>query len=429
MTRRCGAARRLRRRATGKLPGPGAPGPVPEVFDLSAGRGVVYVTGEFTQHRRQGAPQPARRSALLTAARPASPRTRTRTRTATARRHRRRRPARSTRGGSSAGSGGLPRDSFARLDPVTGHARPTRRLADLPPRLLGREPASTPLTGDELGCEGVEGPLGALSLPAPEPDRLAPRRSTRLRRRGARRRPGLLVAVSATSRFAARPPHDHRLAENGRRLFTSPARPTAQAHAVAVTAGSCSSARARSLETSPRFAHSRRQREAVLERSEIHGIVGVSPAPSCSARAAARRKESPMPSARCALRSSCYCSGPDSDRLRRRLRASFPEGRHPDAPEVARRLQAGRLLRQPGDRFRRDSSRCEAGTDRLVRRSQGPSSSRSHRPATHSILAYVTGKITKARSPQAPQPCPDGCEDSQVSARRSHEAPTSGRRP
>ena len=203
------------------------------VFDLSPGRGVIYVTGEFTRIGGK-----ARRN--LAAISLANGRA---TRFAP-------NPDEDVHGDSAvatvvaAGSvyvwgifsrvGGLPRDSFARLDPVTGHARPTTVSPICPTALLANGPAL--LAGTSLGCEASKGPLRALSLPALKPIAWHPA-LPRLDVEALGAAPGLVVAVSAKSRFEHGPRTITGLAENGRRLFTSPVHPAATAHAVAVGGG------------------------------------------------------------------------------------------------------------------------------------------------------------------------------------------------
>jgi Domain of unknown function (DUF5122) beta-propeller len=209
------------------------PGPVPEVFDLSPGRGVVYVTGEFT---RIGG-QPRRNLAAVSLANGRA------TRFAP-------NPDEDVHGDSAvatvvaAGSvyawgifsriGGLPRDSFARLDPVTGHARPTIASPICPTALLVNGPVL--LAGTSLGCEASKGPLRALSLPNLKPITWHPA-LPRLDVEALGAAPGLIVAVSAKSRFEHGPRTITGLSENGRRLFTSPVHPTSPVHAVAVGGG------------------------------------------------------------------------------------------------------------------------------------------------------------------------------------------------
>jgi hypothetical protein len=130
--------------------------------------------------------------------------------------------------------GALPRDSFARLDPVTGRARPTIVSPICPTALLANGP--TLLAGTSLGCEASKGPLRALALPNLKPIAWHPA-LTRLDVEARGTAPGLIVAVSAGSRFKHGPRTITGLAENGRRLFISPARPTAPVHAVAVGGG------------------------------------------------------------------------------------------------------------------------------------------------------------------------------------------------
>ena len=128
----------------------------------------------------------------------------------------------------------MPRDSFARLDPVTGHARPTIVSPICPTGLLSNGPAL--LAGTSLGCEASKGPLRALSLPALKPIAWHPE-VPRLDVEALGAAPGLIVAVSGRSRFEHGPRTITGLAANGRRLFTAPARPTVTAHAVAVGGG------------------------------------------------------------------------------------------------------------------------------------------------------------------------------------------------
>ena len=218
--------------ATGK-PRPWRPGPVPEVFDLSPGRGVVYVTGEFTRIGGK-----ARRN--LAAISLANGRA---TRFAP-------NPDEDVHGDSAVATvvasgsvyvwgifsriGGLQRDSFARLDQVTGHARPTIVSPICPTALLSNGPAL--LAGTSLGCEASKGPLRALSLPDLKPIAWHPE-LPRLDVETLGAAPGLIVAVSAKSRFEHGPRTITGLTESGRRLFTSPVHPTAPAHAVAVGGG------------------------------------------------------------------------------------------------------------------------------------------------------------------------------------------------
>jgi hypothetical protein len=212
---------------------PWHPGAVPEVFDLSPGHGVVYVTGEFTRIGGKARRNLAAISLANGRATRFSPN-----------------PDEDVHGDSAvetvvaAGSvyvrgifsriGGLPRDSFARLDPVSGHARPTIASPICPTALLANGPVL--LAGTSLGCEASKGPLRALTLPSLKPRAWRPA-LPRLDVEALGAAPGLVVAVSAKSRFEHGPRTITGLAENGRRLFTSPVHPTGPVHAVAIVGG------------------------------------------------------------------------------------------------------------------------------------------------------------------------------------------------
>ena len=120
-----------------------------------------------------------------------------RTHTATPRSRPRSRRARST-SGELRPVGGLPRDSFARLDPVTGQRAPSVVSPICPTALAAT--ARALLAGTSLGCEAFEGPLRALSLPELKPtawQSQLPRLDVEALGAG----PGSIVAVSAKSRF------------------------------------------------------------------------------------------------------------------------------------------------------------------------------------------------------------------------------------
>ena len=146
------------------------------VFDLSAdGRGVLYVTGEF----RHVGGKARRNLAAISLANGRATRFAPNPDVDHARRQRRR--ARSSAGGSVyawgifSRIGGLPRDSFARLDPVTGHALPTVVSPICPTALLADGPRL--LRGHEPRLRGVERPAARAHPARSEADRLAARSS------------------------------------------------------------------------------------------------------------------------------------------------------------------------------------------------------------------------------------------------------------
>lgn len=209
---------------------PGTPGRTFGVFDLSAGRGVLYVTGEFLHVGGK-----ARRS--LAAIGLATGRATRFAPNPDVDQHGDSAVATVVAGGSVyawgifSRAGGLPRDSFARLDPVTGHARPTVASPICPTALLASGPRL--YAGTSVGCEASKGPLRALTLPDLTPVTWKPQLPHEdVEALGAG--PGLLVAVSATSHFERGLRTVTGLDDRGRRVFTAAARPLAQVHTVAV---------------------------------------------------------------------------------------------------------------------------------------------------------------------------------------------------
>jgi hypothetical protein len=214
---------------------PGTPGRTFGVFDLSAdpARGVVYATGDF----EYVGGKPRRHLAAISLSNGGA------TRFAP-------NPDVDIHGDSARGTvvaggsvyawgyfsriGSLPRDSFARLDPATGQARPTIVSPICPTALLSNGRAL--LAGTSLGCEASKGPLRALSLPSLKPIAWHPT-LPRLDVEALGAAPGLIVTVSAESRFKHGPRTITGLGENGWRLFTSPVHPAATARAVAVGGG------------------------------------------------------------------------------------------------------------------------------------------------------------------------------------------------
>jgi hypothetical protein len=131
--------------------------------------------------------------------------------------------------------GGLPRDAFARLHPVTGRALPTVVSPICPTQLLAA--GSRLYAGTNPGCEGVRRPLIALTLPGLKPipawRPAIPRRYVEALAAG----PGLLVAVTTAGHFDRGPRALIALDESGRRLFTSPVHPLGAVEAVDVSGG------------------------------------------------------------------------------------------------------------------------------------------------------------------------------------------------
>ena len=116
--------------------------------------------------------------------------------------------------------GGLPRDAFARLDPVTGRAMPTAVSPICPTALAA---AGTRLyAGTNPSCESSQGPLRALALPALQPVAAwRPQLSHGyVQALGTGRK--LVVAATTAGHFAPAPRTITGLDEHGRRVFSSP---------------------------------------------------------------------------------------------------------------------------------------------------------------------------------------------------------------
>ncbi len=131
--------------------------------------------------------------------------------------------------------GGLPRDSFSRLDPRSGRALSSVVSPICPTALLAVGPRL--YAGTDTACEGARRPLIAMSLPdlkpVPVPPSI-PRRHVEALAAG----PGLVVAAAANDPFSASEPRVIvALDAAGRRRFVSPVHPRGLVEALA-SAGS-----------------------------------------------------------------------------------------------------------------------------------------------------------------------------------------------
>jgi trimeric autotransporter adhesin len=213
---------------------PGEPGRTFGVFDLSPGRGVIYATGEFSRIGGKARRNLAAISLSNGRATRFAPN-----------------PDEDSHGDSAVGTvvasgsvytwgifsraGGLPRDSFARLHPVTGRALVTEVSPICPTMLL---PVGARLyAGTDTGCEGVKQPLSALALPRLE--RIAWRPALPRRHVEALVAAGdVLVAAAANNHFSLSEPRlIIGLDQAGHRAFTSSVRPRGPVQALAVGGG------------------------------------------------------------------------------------------------------------------------------------------------------------------------------------------------
>ena len=213
---------------------PRGPGQTFGIFDLSPIRREESSTSPASFSESAARPGAiSLRSASRTAGRPVSPRTRTSTITATAPSRPSSPRARSTWGIFSR-VGGLPRDSFARLDPVTGRAR-TTVVSPICPTALAAS-GSRLYAATNIGCAASKGPLRALALPDLKPIAWTPQLPHEDVEALAAA-PGLVVAVSSESRFEAGPRTITGLDDRGRRVFTSPLHPRDGVEALAASNG------------------------------------------------------------------------------------------------------------------------------------------------------------------------------------------------
>jgi hypothetical protein len=131
--------------------------------------------------------------------------------------------------------GGLPRDAFARLHPVTGRALPTVVSPICPTALLAA--GRRLYAGTDPSCAGVKRPLIALGLPALEPitwHPVVPRRHVEALAAAQR----LVVVAAANDHFSTVEPRlVVGLDASGHRAFTSPVHPAGIVQALAAGSG------------------------------------------------------------------------------------------------------------------------------------------------------------------------------------------------
>ena len=127
--------------------------------------------------------------------------------------------------------GGLPRDSFARLDPRTGRALSTVVSPICPTALLAVGPQL--YAGTDTACEGAHRPLIAMSFPALGPVPLPPS-IPRRHVEALAGAPGLVAVAAANDHFSAGEPRVVVVLDAaGRRRFVSPVHPRGPVEALA----------------------------------------------------------------------------------------------------------------------------------------------------------------------------------------------------
>jgi hypothetical protein len=131
--------------------------------------------------------------------------------------------------------GGLPRDSFSRLDPRTGRALSSAVSPICPTTLLAS--GARLFAGTDTACEGVHRPLIAMALPDLKPlpfPPVIPRRYVETLAAGG----GVIVAAAAKEHFSLREPRMLiGLDADGRRMFASNVHPVGPVEATVVSGG------------------------------------------------------------------------------------------------------------------------------------------------------------------------------------------------